>query len=116
MTSTPDYSIPEVIGMKFETLEKKIDDNHTETLDKIGESDRRNHDKQLEMTSLITEVLAQTKKTNGRVNKLEGWRIGIVMCCSIIIIVVLPLLAVIYHDITARLDRQAAAISNKANK
>lgn len=104
------------LDMKFDYIAQKIDDNHKETTDALGVLDRRNTDKQKEMIDFLTEIKSQTQKTNGRVNKLEGWRMGIVMCCSLIIIVVLPLLAIIYQNITRRLDKQETVINTLQNK
>ncbi len=96
--------------MKFEVLEKQIDDNHAETIEKLGESDRRNHDKQVTMLNVLGDINLKLEKQNGRVKKTEAWIRGIVMCCVLIVGVVLPLLAVIYNQINDRFDRQSAAI------
>lgn len=104
------------LDMKFQQVETKIDDSHSETLDKLGESNRRNHDKQVEILNFLTEIKNQTQKTNGRVNKLEGRVVGIIMCCSLIIIVVLPLLGIIYQNVIGRLDMHAQEINQLQSK
>lgn len=43
----------------------------------------------------LGEILAQTKKTNGRVDRLEGWQAYVVGFCACFSIVVLPTLFII---------------------
>lgn len=104
------------LDMKFQVLADKIDDNHKETSDSISVLDRRNTDKQTTILSELGEIKTLALKTNGRVNKNDSWIRGVIMCCSLIIIVVLPLLYIIYGQINSRLDRQSAVISNLLSK
>lgn len=39
----------------------------------------------------LQDILAQAKATNGRVNELEKWRTGIIMCLAVFLVIVLPL-------------------------
>lgn len=99
-----DYSNKEIIGMKFQQLEQKMGDNHVEVMDKLSLSDRMNHDKQVEIKISVEKVIELQRIANGRTAKNESWIRGTIMCCSLIIIVVLPLLGIIYKQI---LDKQA---------
>lgn len=104
------------LNMKFEGIKSKIDENHVETLEKMGESDRRNQDKQIEMLNMLSEIKGMATKTNGRVNNHDAWIRGIVMCCSLIVVVVLPLLYVIYQQIEGRVNHQGSEITNLQEK
>lgn len=79
-----DYSKRE-IDMKFENIEKIIDINHTETMDKLGEIDRRNHDKQVTMSDTLGQLNVLVTATNGKVRKLEKWQAALVMSGGVVV-------------------------------
>lgn len=71
------------LDMKFQSLETLIDVNHTETMDKLGEMERRNHDKQVTMSDTLGQLNVLVTATNGKVRKLEKWQAGLVMAGSV---------------------------------
>jgi len=58
----------------------------------LKEMDRRNIDKHKQQELIQLQILEQTKKTNGRVSKLEVWRGFITGGMAIISILILPIL------------------------
>lgn len=98
------------LDMKFESLENKMDSNHVEVMDKIILSDKKNTDQQREIFNILEKVNMQTTATNGHVNKLYGWRTGLVMCGGLIVVIIIPLMVYIFLQQSARIDRISAKV------
>lgn len=84
------------LDMKFKVLEDNMLANHEETLEKISESDRKNHDKHMEVLNFLSEIKTETKKTNGGVTSLKlsrAWMTGVI---AVIIVIVLPLVVYVF--------------------
>ncbi len=118
-----DYTKRE-LDMKFQKLEEKIDELHVETMDKIGESDRRNHDRQDVIITLVTEAKNGITKTNGSVarafeeiQRLKTWRAAQVASLAVVTglgMILIGMAAYIFtsnaQTINDRMDRIGQAI------
>lgn len=93
------------LDMKFENLEKKMEYNHVKVMEKIILSDKKNTDQQKEIFNILEKINIQTTATNGRVNKLYGWKTGLVMCSGLIVLIIIPLMVYIFLQQSARIDR-----------
>lgn len=119
-----DYSNKEIVAMKFLRLEEKMTEDHTETLEKISESNRINHDKLLEVFSSLQEIKLGVDKTNGSVanafkeiQKLKTWRAGQVVGLAVVVSlggIIIGMATYIFtsnmQSISDRFDRQSQAI------
>jgi hypothetical protein len=61
----------------------------------------------------LEKILAQTLKTNGRVNKLENWRSILIGGWSIVTFLVLPMLVYIYFNHEAQTQQQFESLQTK---
>lgn len=57
------------------------------------------------IASDVVEIKDQTKKTNGRVSKLEGWRNFILGMATLFVVVVMPLLGILFENMRQKVDR-----------
>lgn len=107
-----DYTKRE-LDMKFENLEKKIDDNHAETTEQIDLTERRNKDRQIEILNLVGEVKDQTTLTNGTVKKLKQWQTGIIMSGSVVIFMGSVIVGLVVYIYQYQLNQYATRVSNQ---
>jgi hypothetical protein len=56
-------------------------------------------DEQAGIVVMLKEIREQTRKTNGRVNALEGWRMYIVGGLAILTLIGLPMLWMLINDV-----------------
>lgn len=119
-----DFSNKNTVALKFQQLEKNIEEKHDEVIEKIAESNRLNHDKQLEMLGYLGEIKTGVGKTNGSVaaafkeiQKLKTWRAGQVVGLAVVVTlggIIIGLAAYIFtsnmQSISDRFDRQSQAI------
>ncbi len=54
----------------------------------------------------LDEILEQTKKTNGRVSKLENWRAYLVGAWAVVSLVVIPAFTYVYFQDQRNLDER----------
>lgn len=101
-----------------DSIKVDMSSNQTEMIEKLRLSDEKNHDKQIqildflaEIKQSVTEVKAQTTKTNGRVTKLETLRTAIYMCAGLATVVV-SLACYIYLDNKAMTDARISRIAS----
>lgn len=101
------------LDMKFQNIEKMIDINHTETMDKLGEIDRRNHDKQVTMSDTLGQLNVLVTATNGKVKKLEKWQAGLVMSGSVVVVMGMGIIGLVVYIYQYQLTQYVTRVSNQ---
>lgn len=86
------------LDARFQTLGEKIDENHTDTTDKIGLLDRKMGDKHGEVMGFLEEIKTQTTKTNGRVSKLETLRMAAYIASGLVTVIAALLIYIYQAD------------------
>lgn len=100
------------LDMKFESLEKKVDEGHLAIIERMNESERKNLDRAKEMFNMLEEIKGQTTKHNGRMSKQESLTRGVIMSGTVALFLGGIIVGLVVYIYQYQLEQQSVRITN----